>query len=87
MNNEPDMILATIECPNEKVSIDMELPANIPVGNMADKILEVLKNMYAGLFSSWTKCFLIYNNRILNNNETMLSAGIYDGGYIYVAKL
>ena len=87
MNNDPDVILATVECIDKKISIDMELPANIPIKDLAEKILEILKNIYVGLFADWTKCCLINSNMILSNNETMLSAGIYDGGYIYVSKL
>lgn len=84
--NEPENILATVACVEKKIAIDMELPAKLYIKDLSLKILEVLKNIYAGLFSDWEKCCLIYNNRILNGNETLISAGIYDGGYIYVAR-
>ena len=86
MANEPETIIATIEYTTEKISIDMELPANLAVDKLTIKILEVLKNVYAELFSVWEKCRLIHNNRILNDSETMISAGIYDGGRIYVEQ-
>ena len=86
MANEPETIIATIEYTDEKISVDMELPSNIDVGKLTEKILEVLKNVYAGLFTNWEKCCLIYRNRILKDSETMLSAGIYEGSCLYVAK-
>ena len=85
MANEPETIIATIEYTAKKISVDLELPANLNVENLKMKILEVLKNLYAGLFTDWENCQLIHGNRILNGNETMISAGIFDGGRIYVA--
>ena len=85
MANEPETIIATVEYTPEKFSIDMELPANLNVENLKMKILEALKNEKAALFSTWENCQLIHDSRILNGSETMISAGIYDGGRIYVA--
>ena len=84
--NEPENILATVECSEKKIAIDMELPAKLQIEDLKMKILEILRNIYAGLFTDWESCCLIYGNRILNDSETLLSAGIYDGGYIYVAR-
>ena len=86
MANEPETIIATIEHTAEKISIDMELPANLSVEKLKMKILEVLINVYAGSFTAWGSCRLIHDNRILNDSETMISAGIYDGGRIYVEQ-
>ncbi len=86
MANEPETIIATIEYTAEKISIDMELPANLVVEKLKMKILEVLINVYAGLFTAWENCRLIHDNRFLNDSETMISAGVYDGGRIYVEQ-
>lgn len=84
--NEPENILATIESLENKITLDLELPATLPVSELKIKILEVLKNFYAELFMNWEKFFLIYENKILSDNETLISSGIYDGSYVYIIK-
>ena len=84
--NDPENIIATVVCLDKKIAIDMELPAKLYIRDLSLKILEVLKKVYVGLFSDWEKCSLIYDNWSLSDNDTLITAGIYDGGYIYVAK-
>lgn len=86
MNNEPETIIVTIGCIREKISIDMELPVNLPVARIKLQILEILKNIYSGFFSTWTNCNIMYENRFLSDDETLTTAGVYDGSYLYIAK-
>jgi uncharacterized ubiquitin-like protein YukD len=84
MNNKPEAVIVTIGCINENIFIDMELPVKLPVSKIKIKVLEVLKNVYKGIFSRWTNCNLIYENHFLSDEENLNTAGIYDGSYIYI---
>ncbi len=53
MNNEPETVIVTVGYISAKISIDMELPVNLPVAKVKVQILEILKNVYAGIFSNW----------------------------------
>lgn len=87
MSYEPEAVIITIEYPAEKISVDMELPAVVPVGRMKLKILDIMKSMYPGIFSDWNDCIFINGNNFLSDRVTLNNAGIYDGSSIYISKI
>ena len=84
MSSTPDTVIITISYIIKKISVDVELPAVLPVKVLRGKILDVMKSVYGGIFSQWSSCILISGNRVLHDDETLSDVGIYDGGYIYV---
>ncbi len=87
MNNEPEAIIVTIVSTNDKISLDMELPASLPISKIKQQILEVLRNIYAGVFVGWNDCKLVYSNRFLDDGESLNSSGVCEGSYLYVVKI
>lgn len=84
--NEPEMFIVTVIFGSENYETDMELPAELPVEKLRMKLLEVLKNLYEGEFAGWKSCVLEYDNRILDDKETLMNAGIYDGSRVYILE-
>lgn len=84
--NEPEMFIVTVIFGSQNYETDMELPAELPVEKLRVKLLEVLKNLYEGEFAGWNSCVLECDNRILDDKETLMSAGIYDGSRVYILE-
>lgn len=84
--NEPEMFIVTVIFGSENYETDMELPAELPVSELCRKLLDVLKNLYEGEFAGWKSCVLEYDYRVLDDNETLMSAGVYDGSRLYVIE-
>ena len=84
--NEPEMFILTLIFGTENYETDMELPAELPVGELRRKLLEVLKNLYEGEFAGWKSCVLEHDYHILDDKDTLMSAGVYDGSRLYVIE-
>ena len=84
----PDTVIITIETADKKINVDMELPANIPIYELQFKLLEALKNSrdYKNIFSNWRECFIICENMILKDNDTLAGKGIFDGKFLKIIK-
>ena len=82
----PDTAIITVVCADEGVKIDMELPTSLSVGKVKGKILEALRNVYAGKFLDWSECQMIYANRILKDEETLSGVGAFDGQYLNIVR-
>lgn len=80
--DEPELFIITISCPEENFETDMEIPSELPIVEIRSKILEILRSMYEGKFLKGFDCKLSYRNRFLKDEETLLSAGIFDGSKI-----
>lgn len=80
----PEMFIVSVEC--EKVSADMEIPSAMPMSEVRSRILDVLKNVYAGNFSTWSGCKIIYRNRILTDKDTLEKIGAFDGSRLVVVN-
>lgn len=79
-----DNVIVTVNAEKQDFSIDMELPANIPVKELAPMFLETLKEIEPGKFRSLEKLSLIYNGVILPENATLESEAIWDGRILIV---
>ena len=86
MAREPETVIITIGYYEKNIFIDMEIPADVPVNVLKNKILEILRNMYEGIFAGWNEYNIAFNNRFLQDDETLISAGAYEGSYLYVSK-
>ena len=44
----------------------------------------ILKEIHDDIFEGWNACQLEYNNRILEDGDTLLKAGAFDGSLLVV---
>jgi uncharacterized ubiquitin-like protein YukD len=79
-----DNVIVTVNAERQAFSLDMELPANIPIKELAPKLLETLKEIEPSKFRSVEKLSLIYNGVILSENETLESEAVWDGNILIV---
>ena len=79
-----DNVIVTVNAENQNFSVDMELPANIPIKELAPMLLETLKEIEPGKFRSLEKLSLIHNGVILPDNTTFESEAVWDGKIIIV---
>ena len=86
MNREPETVIITVGYYEKNIFVDMEIPGEVTVNVLKNKILEILRNIYEGIFTEWTEYNIAFNNRFLHDDETLISAGAYEGSYLYVSK-
>ena len=84
--NEPDTFIATITNDERSFEEDMELPSGMPISELCRQILMILKEIHEDIFSGWSSCCLESNNRLLNKDDTLIKAGIFDGSVIVVRE-
>ena len=79
-----DNVIVTVNSENQRFSVDMELPAQLPVADLAPKLLETLKEIDSSKFRNLEKLSLIYNGVILPDNATLESEAVWDGKILIV---
>ncbi len=84
--NEPDTFIVTVQTVDESFMQDMELPSELPASELSKKLLEALKSMPESGLGEWTTCRFECNNRILEDSESLLKAGAFDGSRIIVLE-
>lgn len=67
-------------------SIDLELPAFLPISELADKILETLKILYSREFECVSDIFLTMQGQPLDEQKTLASLGVWDGSTLEVNR-
>ena len=82
----PDTFIVTLVNTTGDFDMDVELPAELSVGEMCDKLINVLKSIDGEKFSGWKCCRLRYKNRFLSDTETLSMAGAFDGSRIVVEE-
>lgn len=82
--NEPDSFIVTVQTVDESFMQDMELPSELPAYELSVKLLEALRTIPGSGFDRWTSCRFECDNCILNDNDTLLKAGAFDGSRIIV---
>ena len=80
----PDMFITTITNDERSIMEDMELPSEMPVSGLCRQVLMVLKEIHEDIFGGWVRCRIEYNNRILEDGDTLLKAGAFDGSLLVV---
>ena len=78
--------LVTVKIADSKKQFDMELPADMPVRELAPKLLAALKSLDGGIAYDVERIRLKLGERRLTDEETLSSAHIWDGGSITVER-
>ena len=81
-------VIVTVKIAGEQQQHDMELPVNVPIKELAPKLLKALKSIEHRLFMSVENIKIRYDkeNRYLSDIETLASVGAWDGSVIIVEK-
>lgn len=82
--NVPETVLVTVASDSEYFEADMELPGELPVKELKAEVMNVLRNEFGGSFTAWKSCSLEYRNITLNDEDTLISAGVFDGSRLLV---
>ena len=82
-------VIITVKIAGTNQQHDMELPADTPVKELAPKLLMALKNIESKLFLGVERIKILFDseNRYLLDRETLMSAGVWDGGTITVERV
>jgi len=81
--------IVTVKIAGATEQDDMELPADIPVKELAPKLLMALKNVEGRLFMGVERIKIKYDaeNCYLSDVETLASVGVWDGSIITVERV
>ncbi len=74
--------LITIICDEFKFEADFELPTFLKIEKLELKMIESLKTLNPSLFFCVSGLTFVFNGRILDKNESLSSAGIWDGAIV-----
>jgi uncharacterized ubiquitin-like protein YukD len=83
----PENFIVTVESASGGFEIDLEIPSMIPFSAFREKLLEILKVLDSYEFGSWNDYRLSYKNRALSADETLASAGAFDGSRLAVTRV
>lgn len=80
-----DRVIVTV-VPSEQCSIDMELPAFMPISELSVKLLETISVLYPDKWDNADEIKLLFMGRPLRNNTTLASNGVWDGAYLKIER-
>lgn len=80
--NEPETFIVTVQTEDGGFVQDMELPSEMSASELSKKLLEALKSIPESGFDSWKTCRFECDNQILEDSDTLLKAGVFDGSLI-----
>ena len=80
-----DRIIATVVLSKQR-SIDMELPAFMPISELSTKVLETICVLYPDKWDNADEIRLLFMGHPLRNDTTLASNGVWDGAYLEVER-
>lgn len=83
-----DNLIVTLTNPQKSFFYDVEIPSSLSVEKLKGDIVEALVAYDSNIMLKNENCILFCNrlNRQLDNAETPLSAGVWNGDYITVME-
>lgn len=81
-------VLVTVKIQGSAAEYDLELPAAVPVKELAALLLEALKSLNKQMFAQASNFRIMFNaeNRFLEEDETLMKAAVWDGSIITIMK-
>jgi uncharacterized ubiquitin-like protein YukD len=81
-------VTVTVKFAGNSKQYDLEMPADIPISDLIPKLLMAVKNLESRFFLGVDNIRIFSDSakRYLDGNETLASAGVWDGSYITVEK-
>jgi hypothetical protein len=83
-----DSALVTVCTKNGEFTMDFDIPAQEPIGELKGKLFEILRAVNQPLFGGWADIHLVdaKTATMLMAAQTLEEAGIWDGSVLYVMK-
>ncbi len=83
-----EIVVVTLRSDELSGSFDIEVPIDVPAGQLSDNIAEVFNNYLENppFNDSVYQLYCDRQNRFLENTETFLEAGIWNGDVIRMIK-
>lgn len=82
----PEAVIVTVSDESGSFVSDFALPSLLSIGEMRVKLMEILKMLDSEIFYGWSGCRLRCGNRVMPDVDTLIDAGVFDGGRIVVMK-
>ncbi len=76
--------IITLKTQDGQFEQDMELPVNLSIDLLTDKLMEVLLTIDWQRFSSIKDPVLVSGGRVLDRHQTLEMLGIWDGSIIII---
>ncbi len=80
-----DKIIATVIL-SKRITMDMELPAFLPIGELSNKILETTKVVYPDQWNDVFEISLKFMGQTLAADATLAGSGVWDGAYLEIER-
>ena len=81
----PDVFIVTVASEVGDFEADLEIPSGLPLAEMEEKLVGILKILDEEKFKDWRGCRLRYRGRVLQEAETLADAGAFDGSRLVVS--
>ncbi|MBQ6481672.1 MAG: hypothetical protein IJI45_11185 [Anaerolineaceae bacterium] len=83
-NRQIDEVIVTVVSRRMKHSVDMKVPCNKPIELLEQEIVSLLADEWGDKVNEINPIRLSFNNRIIQNGQTLATVGAWDGSYIYI---
>lgn len=75
-------VIVTLRLHPKDASLDMELPAFLPMEELADKVLETLRVMHLVNFNDAQSLRFSLHGKAVRGEDTLASLGLWDGSIL-----
>lgn len=82
----PNSVWVEIQFPDLDYKRDALLPTQMPISELKAGLLTLLKNRESRRFSKIESISILYNGKVLPDDATFASKGIWDGSVLVLAK-
>ena len=82
-------VILTIQMEQSDIEFDMELPTNIPGGELCEKLLVIVRNFEDQVFHNIKKINLRIerSKKMLDDDQTLEDAEVWDGSIITILEV
>ena len=77
-----DRVIVTLQIENSRTQVDLELPANVPAGQLLPHLLGYLRTQAPGVVRGFDGGELLYRGTALGERDTLAAHGIWDGSIL-----
>ena len=79
-----DKVIVTICVEKEDFSVDMELPAQLPIEELIPKIVDTLRGLQPAKFDKLETLTMFFLESPLNKGSTLAAEAVWDGSILIV---
>jgi len=79
-----DEVIVTVVSRRMNCSVDIKVPCYKPVELLEQEIVSLLVDEWGEAVNEINPIRLSFNNRIIQNGQTLATVGAWDGSYLYI---